>query len=154
MDKWPAAARLHTVAAAGHLPTATDARSCSYTTPGGTTRKRPRERLLLEFQRRVGDANTGGSVRRKLMTAYRQDALRCAACLQRNGPTKAAAVARDTGVPRARAIMYADHYGWFERPGNAPRGIYALTPRGAGALRDHADLVARLDPRGPPARSL
>ncbi len=37
MDKWPAAARHHTVAAAGHLPTATDAGSCSYTTPGGTT---------------------------------------------------------------------------------------------------------------------
>ena len=35
MDKWPAAARLQT--AAGHLPTATDGGSCSYTTPGGTT---------------------------------------------------------------------------------------------------------------------
>ena len=32
-----AAARLHTVAAAGHLPTATDGASSFYTTPGGTT---------------------------------------------------------------------------------------------------------------------
>ena len=37
MDKWPAAARLHTVAAAGHLPTTTDGAPCSYTTLGGTT---------------------------------------------------------------------------------------------------------------------
>ena len=32
MDKWPTAARLHTVAAAGHLPTTTDGAPCSYTT--------------------------------------------------------------------------------------------------------------------------
>ena len=37
MDKWPAAARLHSVAAASHLPTATDSGFNSYTTPGGTT---------------------------------------------------------------------------------------------------------------------
>ncbi len=114
-------------------------------------RKRAAGRLLREFQRRVGDPNAGGSTRRALMTAYRQDALRCAACLQRNGPTKAAAVARAAGVPRARAIMYADHYGWFERPDGASSGIYALTPKGGAALRDHADMLVRLDPEGRPA---
>ena len=112
--------------------------------------KRAADRLLREFQRRVGDPNAGGSTRRKLMTAYRQDALRCAACLQCNGPTKAAAVARAAGVPRARAIMYADHYGWFERPGGASAGVYALTPNGADALRDHADTLALLKPEGGP----
>ncbi len=111
-------------------------------------RKRAAERLLREFRHRVGDPNAGGSTRRKLMTAYRQDALRCAAFLQWNGPTKAAAVARAADVPRARAIMYADHYGWFERPGSAPRGIYALTPKGADALRDHADVLALLAREG------
>lgn len=116
-------------------------------------RKRLAERLLREFQRRVGDPNAGGSNRRKLMTAYRQDALRCAAFLQRTGPTKAAAVAKVTGVPRARAIMYADHYGWFERPGGASRGIYALTPKGSEALRDHADVLAQLATEGGPERN-
>ena len=114
-------------------------------------RKRAAERLLREFQRRVGDPNAGGSTRRKLMTAYRQDALRCAVCLQRNGPTKAATVAEATGVARARAIMYADHYGWFERPESASPGIYALTPKGADALRDRADILALLEPDGGPA---
>ena len=38
MDKWPAAARLQTVAAARHLPTATSGSLNSYTTPGDTTR--------------------------------------------------------------------------------------------------------------------
>ena len=75
--------------------------------------------MLREFQHRVGDPNQGGSNRRKIVTVYRQDALRCASHLERNGPTKAAVVAQATGVARARAIMYADHYGWFERPAGA-----------------------------------
>ena len=101
-------------------------------------------RLLREFQRRVGDPNEGGSARRKIMTAYRQDALRCALHLRRNGPTKAAAVARTAGVDRAGTIMRADHYGWFERAPGTPRGVYGLTPKGRAALEEYADAVAAL----------
>ncbi len=61
------------------------------------------------------------------MTAYRQDALRLMAHLQAHGPSKAAEVAKATGVARARDIMSDNHYGWFER---AARGIYALSPKG------------------------
>ena len=109
-------------------------------------RKRRRElgRLLREFQRRVGDPNEGGSGRRKLMTAYRQDALRCAAYLDANGPTKASVVAGAADVARAGAMMYADHYGWFERPAGTPRGTYGLTPQGRAALEEYADVVAAL----------
>ena len=39
--------------------------------------KGKKTKLLVEFSRRVGDPNLGGSTRRPLMTAYRQDALRC-----------------------------------------------------------------------------
>ena len=101
-------------------------------------------RLLREFQRRVGDPNEGGSSRRKIMTAYRQDALRCASYLGLNGPTKAALVARATGVAKAGDMMRADHYGWFERPAGTPRGIYGVTPKGLKALEEYADVVAGL----------
>ena len=101
-------------------------------------------RLLREFQRRVGDPNEGGSTRRRIMTAYRQDALRCAAYLALHGPTKAAVVAGAVGVARAGIMMRVDHYGWFERPGGTPRGFYGLTPRGRAALEEYADVVAAL----------
>ena len=101
-------------------------------------------RLLREFQRRVGDPNEGGSSRRAIVTAYRQDALRCASYLGRNGPTKAAVVANAVGVPRAGDMMRTDHYGWFERPIGTTRGIYGLTPKGRTALEDYADIVAAL----------
>ena len=102
------------------------------------------ERLLREFQHRVGDPNAGGSNRRKIMTAYRQDALRCAVHLHLNGPSKAAIVARSTGVARAGAMMRDDHYGWFERTPDKPRGVYSLTPKGHAALEEYADTAAVL----------
>lgn len=98
-------------------------------------------RLLREFERRVGDPNTGGVTGVKRMTAYRQDALRCACHLDANGPTKGADVARATGVVRATAMMRADHYGWFER---VETGIYALTPKGVAELKSHSETVATL----------
>lgn len=90
-----------------------------------------RARLLREFARRVGDPNTGGMTRAGLVTAYRQDALLCAAHLAAQGPCKGAAVAAATGVARATRLMADDHYGWFER---VSTGVYALTPKGVAAL--------------------
>ncbi|EAQ05111.1 hypothetical protein OB2597_07495 [Pseudooceanicola batsensis HTCC2597] len=90
-----------------------------------------RGRLLREFQRRVGDPNSGGSVGVKLVTAYRQDALRCAAYLAQHGPARGAVIAKAQEVPRATVIMRDDHYGWFER---VERGVYGLTPTGRAAL--------------------
>jgi len=95
-----------------------------------------RERLLREFERRVGDPNVGGATRRSLVTAYRQDALRCAACLARLGPTKGARVAQEASVPKATRIMADDHYGWFER---ISIGVYALTPKGVEALAAYGE---------------
>ncbi len=96
--------------------------------------KRKQTRLLREFTRLVGDPNTGGSTRRGLMTAYRQDALRCLNVLSDNGPTKAALVAKAAEVANARRLMADNHYGWFER---VETGIYALSPKGESATEDY-----------------
>lgn len=103
--------------------------------------KRRKTRLLKEFARRVGDPNTGGATRQGLMTAYRQDALKCVLVLHADGPTKAALVATESGVDKARRIMADDHYGWFER---VETGIYALTPKGMQALDDYAEHLTLL----------
>ena len=44
--------------------------------------------------------------------------------------------------------MRTDHYGWFERPADTPRGVYGLTPKGAAALEEYADTVAVLESGG------
>ncbi len=91
-----------------------------------------RERLLREFARRVGDPTSGGSTRKPVMTAYRQDALRCAHVLGEQGPRKVAELRAAAGVQRAGLILLRDVYGWFER---VERGVYQLTPKGEEALR-------------------
>lgn len=95
--------------------------------------KRRKTRLLREFARRQGDPNVGGSTRQGLITAYRQDALRCLQFLSENGATKASLVADSVGVPNARRIMADNHYGWFRR---VERGVYDLEPAGRRVLSD------------------
>jgi hypothetical protein len=113
---------------------------------------KPRKaRLLKEFARLVGDPNTGGMTRRNLVTAYRQEALKCLRLLAGQGPTKAAAVAKGTGVPHARRLMADNHYGWFER-GDA-KGVYGLSPKGAAAVTDYAAEIDRLVSASHPADS-
>jgi hypothetical protein len=87
-------------------------------------------RLLDEHRRRVGDPTSGGSVRRPIMTAYRQEALRCAARLDA-GPQTLRAIRADGDVPHAGRILRSNVYGWFER---VERGVYVLSPRGRRVL--------------------
>lgn len=89
-------------------------------------------RLLGEHARRVGDPNLGGqAMRAPLMTAYRQQALRCAELLAKNGPMKLAALRVAADAPKAASILQSDVYGWFER---VERGVYGITPAGRRGL--------------------
>ena len=76
-----------------------------------------------------------------MVTAYRQDALRCLEHLSRNGPSRGAEVAAGTGVTTATRLMADDHYGWFER---VERGVYGLTPNGSQAVQDFAAELAAI----------
>ena len=96
--------------------------------------KKRQDRMLKEFQHRVGDPNKAGINKTKIMTSYRQDALRCLAFLKKHGPTKASEVAKSANVERARPIMSDDHYGWFER---VERGVYTITPKGKSAAKEY-----------------
>ncbi len=95
-------------------------------------------RLVDEFSRRVGDANIGGAAGVPLVTAYRQDALRCARALARFGPMRVTVLREATGVPRAARILQRNVYGWFVR---LERGTYTLTEAGGLALRRFADAL-------------
>jgi len=91
--------------------------------------QRRRGLLLAEFARRRGDPNRGGSPgRRRLMTAYRQQALDVAAAL-RDGPRRPRDL-RDQ-APDAASILARNVYGWFVR---VRRGWYGLTEEGQTAL--------------------
>ncbi|GAA4173591.1 DUF2161 domain-containing phosphodiesterase [Shinella granuli] len=97
--------------------------------PMPRTNPKRRSRLMREHQKRRGDPARGGSTRAPVMTAYRQQALGCAAALA-CGPLPVRAVR--VGVPEAGKILLSNVYGWFER---LDRGIYGLTDAGREALQ-------------------
>ena len=87
-----------------------------------------RSRIVDEHRRRRGDPAAGGSTRQPIMTAYRQQALACAAAL-----AKAPARPRDLkpDMPDAPKILLSNVYGWFVR---IERGVYTLSEGGRAAL--------------------
>jgi hypothetical protein len=87
-----------------------------------------RSRIVEEHRRRQGDPAAGGSTRQPIMTAYRQQALACAAALARS-PARP----RDlkASMPDAAKILLGNVYGWFVR---VERGVYALSEDGKAAL--------------------
>jgi hypothetical protein len=87
-----------------------------------------RSRLVAEHRRRQGDPTLGGGSRTPIMTAYRQQALLCAALIAsgHSRPRDLRALA-----PDAAKILQRNVYGWFER---VERGTYGLTRAGQDAL--------------------
>ncbi len=102
---------------------------------------RRRAMLLKEFEHRVGDVNAGGSTRRPVVTAYRQDALRCAKFLHGRDSARLREIREQADVERAAGILQRDVYGWFRR---VKRGTYCLSPRGLTALNDFSEVVQKL----------
>ena len=87
-----------------------------------------KSKLIEEHNRRRGDPVAGGGSRAPIMTAYRQQALSCAAAM-----TAGARRPRDLKIemPDAAKILRDNVYGWFER---VDRGLYGLTQAGRAAL--------------------
>ncbi|MFA6241094.1 MAG: DUF2161 family putative PD-(D/E)XK-type phosphodiesterase [Candidatus Hydrogenedentales bacterium] len=102
-------------------------------------RSQKRRAVLKEVAGRSGDYNQGGSTRRKLMTAYRESAIRIAVCLDRFGPMTPKGLRALGAGPKTTGILYDNVYGWFERVG---RGLYALSAQGKNELGQYQDLVA------------
>jgi hypothetical protein len=90
--------------------------------------KKRRSQLVDEHRRRQGDPVPGGSTRAPIMTAYRQQALACAAALAR-GPRSVREI--KAAIPDAPKILLHNVYGWFVR---VQRGTYALAEPGRAAL--------------------
>lgn len=91
------------------------------------TMKRRKDLLLKEFDGRSGDYNLGGSHKAKLVTAYRERALRVAQALAPIPYASPAELARQTGITNTASILQKNYYGWFTR---IERGRYTLSEQG------------------------
>jgi hypothetical protein len=98
---------------------------------------RERIAILREVRGRSGDFNQGGSTGRRLVTAYRENAIMIACFLSILGPSTPADLrSRGTG-PKTLSILSSNFYGWFRR---VSRGVYELAPKGLAEARSYEQL--------------
>jgi len=100
--------------------------------------KKRRKALLDEIHERSAEYNIGGSNRKKLLTAYRESAIRIAAVLSIYGPCKVRFIKETAGLTdKAGRILIDNHYGWFTRE---EHGIYSLSEKAFVELEEFREL--------------
>ncbi len=105
-----------------------------------TQRSTRRNAVIREIAARSEDYNTGGTTRQPLMTAYRENALFIAACLEQLGPSSPRELrALGTGE-KTLNILSANHYSWFQR---TARARYEVTDLGCKQTQTYPAIKAR-----------
>ncbi|NLJ41942.1 MAG: hypothetical protein GX352_10120 [Clostridiales bacterium] len=94
--------------------------------------------IIREIEGRYKDSNKGGSSRKKIMTAYRENALFIACCLEDLGVVSAAELRKLGTGDKTHSILYNNFYDWFHR---VSHGKYALSHKGRQALEEHSQIA-------------
>lgn len=100
--------------------------------------KKKRARLLKEIRGRHGDYNVGGSNKTKIMTAYKENCIHIACCLQQLGPLSPKALRQLGTGEKTMTILNKNYYGWFER---IQRGVYIISEKGNSEIKLYPELV-------------
>lgn len=99
-----------------------------------------KERLIREFNSRSLDLNRGGSTRKKLMTAYREEALKIAYLLSLDETSTVKMLKlKGSHEKKTSSILNSNFYHWFIK---VDRGVYRLSETGRKALEEYNDMVA------------
>ena len=93
------------------------------------------EAVISEFNARISDLNTGGSVKSKLITAYRETCVNIAEYLKKN-KSAAPKDLKILGIPpvKAASILSKNYYGWFDHP---QKGVYTLSRKGSKEFKKY-----------------
>ena len=102
--------------------------------------KRKKQSLIKEANARITKPTTGGK-RGKVMTAYRESTLLLVGHMADGDAYRPRDLVALTGIKNARAILYNNHYQWFDRP---MKGHYTLTEEGKKALSSERNTIAAL----------
>lgn len=97
---------------------------------------RKTKKLQKEFDSRKTDFNLGGSSKRPILTAYKEDALLIALNIRDKGESLPIKEIKElTQNDRAGIILRSNVYKWFER---VERGIYKLSDKGLDAIEQYS----------------
>lgn len=104
--------------------------------------RRKKKKLLKEFEGRSINYNVGGSVKQKLVTAYREKSLGIVSIMAKRDIMSTKEIREAGGPAETTNIMYNNHYDWFEKVG---RGKYRLSDKGENALKEYSEIVKNIN---------
>jgi len=100
--------------------------------------KNKRIGIMKEIEGRSGDFNVGGSTRKKIITAYKENSIHIACCFEKFGPLSPKRL-REIGTgDKTLSILSKNYYGWFEK---CSRGIYTISDKGREELWKNNDVA-------------
>lgn len=99
--------------------------------------KKRKNNLLKEFNERISNYNIGGVTGKKIVTAYKENAIFIAAILYRNGAMSAKELKKYGTGDKTYSIIYKNHELWFEK---IEKGLYGLSKDGVDALEQYKEL--------------
>lgn len=97
-----------------------------------------KDNVIMEIEGRYGDFNVGGSSKTKLMTAYKENSLHIACCLEKYGDLSPKALRKLGTGDKTTSILYKNFYDWFTK---IDRGIYGINEKGIEAIKDYKELA-------------
>lgn len=100
--------------------------------------RKKRDGIITEINGRHGDFNTGGSTRRKLITAYKENAIQIACYLKKYGALSPRQLKEMGTGTKTGSILQNNFYNWFER---VNKGLYQISSEGCRSLADYPELV-------------
>ncbi|GMQ62845.1 DUF2161 domain-containing phosphodiesterase [Vallitalea maricola] len=94
--------------------------------------------IIAEIEGRYGNFNVGGSTKTKLMTAYKENSIHIACCLEKYGDLSPKKL-RELGTgDKTTSILYNNFYNWFTK---IDRGIYGISQKGVEAIKQYKELA-------------
>ncbi len=100
--------------------------------------KKIRHHIIKETVTRSGHYNTGGSIKKKLVTAYREQAIHIACCMMKYGQLSPSQLKKLGTSSKTSDILTDNHYGWFIR---VSWGVYKLNECAHEYLAGYPELV-------------
>ncbi|MFA9559959.1 DUF2161 domain-containing phosphodiesterase [Evansella sp. AB-rgal1] len=97
-----------------------------------------RQAMIKEINGRSADYNIGGSSRKQIMTAYRENCVQIACYLEQHGELTPKALLQMGTGNKTQSILSKNYYGWFIR---VRRGVYLLSEKGKQEIKEFPELV-------------
>ena len=104
--------------------------------------KHRKRAIIKEAENRSQNLNVGGTSKKKIITAYKENAIQIAVYLNKIGATSTKNLREFDSGKKTLSILYSNFYGWFQR---VDRGIYDITIKGKSELKKFPGLVQKYE---------